>query len=100
MGSPETTEGGRCRRRCRQCCELMDVRARICPHCRTRTVKADLRGKLIRLGLILALALTSSLWLKPLMALGGWAGQVYYRHTIGPVLARHLSTTPAAGRRP
>ena len=89
MGSTETTEGGQ-RRRCRQCCEWMGVRARICPHCRTRTLKADLRGELIRLGLVLGLALTSALWFKPFISVCGWAGQLYVHRVLAPALVRSL----------
>jgi hypothetical protein len=102
MGT-DRTEGGRRRRRCGQCSEWMDPRAKVCPHCRSRTrqgFREQSRRDLLRLLVVLTLALTSALWIRPFLNLCGWAGGKVGGHLVNGIVqdqvARHAQPVKAA----
>jgi hypothetical protein len=86
--------GGRRRRRCGQCCKWMDARAKVCPHCRSRTrrgFKEQSRQEFVRLLFVLALALASPIWRMPFLNLWGWVGGKVGDRLVHDVIQGHQS---------
>jgi hypothetical protein len=94
------TEGQRQTRKCGQCYELMDVRARVCPHCRAGVFKFESQAQLRRIVVVLVLALTTSLWFPPFIKVVTFFGGIFANQMVASMKTSLLQPSKALGSKP